>query len=127
MTVQVYFPRARSPHGKPLELEIRENATIEEVIEIALRNYSDEGWLPKLDEGLDGADETRRNARLSAAGWVLRIAEVDGEVDEDFPGPFVPNFQCHKRLKPIVIPQCRTERRKSRSSTSMRMLFSRQT
>ncbi len=101
--------------------------TIEEVIEIALRNYSDEGWLPKLDEGLDGADETRRNARLSAAGWVLRIAEVDGEVDEDFPGPFVPNFQCHKRLKPIVIPQCRTGRRKSRSSTSMRMLFSRQT
>jgi len=87
MTVQVYFPRARSPHGKPLELEIRENATIEEVIEIALRNYSDEGWLPKLDEGLDGADETRRNARLSAAGWVLRIAEVDGEVDEDFPAP----------------------------------------
>jgi hypothetical protein len=32
------------------------------------------------DEGLSVAEE-----KLSTVGWVMKIAEDDGEVDEDFP------------------------------------------
>lgn len=89
MTIQVFFPHARSPIGKPLELKVRKDATIEEVIGFALWSYWEEDWQPKLDEGLDGVDEARKKAHLSAAGWLLKIAEDDGEVDEDFPGLFI--------------------------------------
>lgn len=85
MIVNVFFPQARSPAGKPLELNVRKDASVEEVIGFALWSYWEEGWLPKLDEGL-GEDDPRRKAKLSAVGWVLRIAEEDGELDEDFPG-----------------------------------------
>lgn len=83
--LQVFFPHARSPIGKPLELKVRKDASIEEVIGFALWSYWEEGWQPKLDEELS-ADDAKKAARFSAAGWVLRIAEDDGEVDEDFPG-----------------------------------------
>lgn len=84
--VTVFFPHARSPIGQSLVLQVRKDATVEEVLGFALWSYWEADWEPKLDDGLDGADEAKRNARLSAAGWVLRIAEDDGEVDEDFPG-----------------------------------------
>ncbi|GJJ10541.1 hypothetical protein Clacol_004768 [Clathrus columnatus] len=69
-----------SDHKDPVTLEVRSDATIEEVIGFALWTYWEEGFTPKLDEG----DETRKRDRLSAAGWSLRITE-DGEVDDDFP------------------------------------------
>ncbi|TFK22392.1 hypothetical protein FA15DRAFT_671597 [Coprinopsis marcescibilis] len=85
-TVRVYFPRANRPAGKAMELNVRKDASVEEVIGYALWNYWEEGWLPKLDEGL-GDDDTKREHMLSAVGWILRIAEDDGEVDDDFPPP----------------------------------------
>ncbi|KAL5530052.1 AVO1 [Sanghuangporus sanghuang] len=84
MDVTVYFPHAMKPANKPMKLNVRKDATIEEVIGFSLWSYWEEGWLPKLDEGIP---EERKDERLSAIGWVLRIAEDDGEVDEDFPAP----------------------------------------
>ncbi|KAJ7583242.1 stress-activated map kinase interacting protein 1-domain-containing protein [Mycena floridula] len=68
--IMVYVPHATKPRGKPLQLNIRTEATIEEVVGFTLFKYWEEGWLPRLDEG-----------------WVLMIAEDDGEVDDDFPPP----------------------------------------
>lgn len=84
-TIQVYFPHAKQPHGKAMDLNVRKDATVEEVIGFALWSYWEEGWLPKLDEGLNGEDDPKWATRLSAVGWILRIAEEDGEVDDDFP------------------------------------------
>ena len=83
MEVTVFFPHATKPANKPLKLTVRKDATIEEVIGFSLWSYWEEGWLPKLDEGVP---EEKKKERLSAVGWILRIAEDDGEVDEDFPG-----------------------------------------
>ncbi|KAI0077620.1 hypothetical protein K474DRAFT_1643093 [Panus rudis PR-1116 ss-1] len=87
MTVCVYFPHAREPSGRAMELNVRKDATVEEVLGFALFTYWEEGWLPKLDEGLSGEDDPNWAVRCSALGWILRIAEEDGEVDEDFPPP----------------------------------------
>ena len=83
MEVTVYFPHATKPANKPMKLNVRKDATIEEVIGFSLWSYWEEGWLPRLDEGVS---EEKKKEKLSAVGWVLRIAEEDGEVDEDFPG-----------------------------------------
>ncbi|ETW75996.1 hypothetical protein HETIRDRAFT_461100 [Heterobasidion irregulare TC 32-1] len=80
-TITIFFPHAREPAGKPMELNVRKDATMEEVLGFALWNYWEEDWQPRLGEK-DESDDT-----LSAVGWVLRIAEDDGEVDEDFPPP----------------------------------------
>ena len=80
MDVKVFFPHAREPKGKSRTLSVRRDATIEEVIGFALWSYWEEGWLPKLNEGVSENDP-----KLSGIGWIMRIAEDDGEVDEDFP------------------------------------------
>ncbi|KAJ7778713.1 stress-activated map kinase interacting protein 1-domain-containing protein [Mycena maculata] len=85
--VQVYFPAARAPKGQAMDLNVRRDATVEEVIGFALWTYWEEGWLPKLDEGMENADEEKLATRLSPVGWIMRIAEEDGEVDDDFPPP----------------------------------------
>lgn len=64
-----------------MDLNVRKDASMEEVVGFALWNYWEDGWLPKLDEGTSGEDDPK----LSAVGWIMRIAESDGEVDEDFP------------------------------------------
>lgn len=87
MTIPVYFPHAAKPRGKPLELCIRRDATVEEVIGFALYTYWKEGWQPRIDEGLSGEDDERWHVRVSAVGWILRMAEEDGEPDDDFPAP----------------------------------------
>lgn len=84
-SVCVYFPHARKPSGQMMELNVRKDATVEEVLGFALWTYWEEGWLPKLDEGLEGEDDPKWAVKCSAVGWILRIAEEDGEVDEDFP------------------------------------------
>jgi target of rapamycin complex 2 subunit MAPKAP1 len=81
MNVQVFFPHALQPPGNAMDLNVRKDATVEEVIGFALWSYWEEGWLPKLDEGQNWEDDPQ-----SAVGWIMRIAESDGEVDEDFPG-----------------------------------------
>lgn len=83
--VSVYFPHAYRPTGKPMELTVSRDATVEEVIGFALWTYWEEGWLPKLDDGLTGPDDPKWENRISACGWILRLAEDDGEVDDDFP------------------------------------------
>ncbi len=85
-TVQVYFPHAEQPRHKPLLLNVRADATVEEVIGFALWSFWEERWLPKLDDGLSGESDPRWKVRLSTVGWVLRMAEDDGEVDDDCPG-----------------------------------------
>ncbi|RPD65261.1 hypothetical protein L226DRAFT_543384 [Lentinus tigrinus ALCF2SS1-7] len=87
MVVRVFFPMAREPANRALDLSVRKDATVEEVLGYALWTYWEEGWLPKLDEGLSGEEDPKWAIRCSAAGWILRIAEEDGEVDEDFPPP----------------------------------------
>ena len=79
----VFFPFAREPQGKPMTLSVRKDATVEEVLGFALWSYWEEGWLPRLDE-----DQNVPEEKLSAVGWVLTVAEEDGEVDEDFPREF---------------------------------------
>lgn len=85
VTVSVYFPHAKRPAGKPMDLVISRDATVEEVIGFALWTFWEEGWLPKLDEGLSGPNDPKWEDRISACGWILRLAEEDGEVDDDFP------------------------------------------
>ncbi|KAF9239245.1 stress-activated map kinase interacting protein 1-domain-containing protein [Melanogaster broomeanus] len=82
MDVKVFFPHARQPKGKVMLLNVRRDATVEEVIGFTLWSYWEEGWLPKLNEGVREDDP-----KLSGIGWIMRIAEDDGEVDEDFPPP----------------------------------------
>ncbi|KAJ7594662.1 stress-activated map kinase interacting protein 1-domain-containing protein [Mycena floridula] len=86
INVSVFFPHAHKS-SKAMELNIRKDSTIEEVVGFALFTYWEEGWLPKLDEGLQGEDDPKWATRVAAVGWILRIAEDDGEVDDDFPPP----------------------------------------
>ena len=85
--VAVYFPRAKKPMGQVMELNVRKDASFEEVLGYALYKYWEGGWLPKIDEGLEGEEDPKWGTVCSAVGWILRIAEEDGEVDEDFPPP----------------------------------------
>ena len=81
MTVTVFFPFAREPAGEAMRLSVRKDATVEEVLGFGLWSYWENGWLPRLDdEELSDAEE-----KLCTVGWVMKIAEDDGEVDEDFP------------------------------------------
>ena len=81
MVVTVFFPFARERAGEPMRLSVRKDATVEEVLGFALWSYWEAGWLPRLDE----EDVSVFEEKLSAIGWVMKIAEDDGEVDEDFP------------------------------------------
>ncbi|KZT35303.1 SIN1-domain-containing protein [Sistotremastrum suecicum HHB10207 ss-3] len=81
--ITVFFPHSSKP-DQAMDLNVRKDATVEEVIGFALWSYWDEGRLPSLEDGA-GRSEEERKVRLSAVGWSLRIAEDDGEVDEDFP------------------------------------------
>ena len=94
MVVNVYFPHAREPAGKPLKLKVRKDASVEEVLGFALWSYWEENWLPKIDEGLQGEEDPKWESRCSAVGWILRIAEDDGEVDEDFPRKSLSFYSC---------------------------------
>ncbi|KAJ7649389.1 stress-activated map kinase interacting protein 1-domain-containing protein [Mycena polygramma] len=62
--VQVYFPLARAPPGQAMDLNVRKDATAKE-----------------------NAEEEKLATRLSAVRWILRIAEENGEVDDNFPPP----------------------------------------
>jgi hypothetical protein len=109
MTATVFFPFAREPAGKAMALSVRRDATVEEVLGFALWSYWEEKWLPRLDEDLNAPEE-----RLSAVGWVMKIAEDDGEVDEDFPrkseGRFTKTTKLKKKKKPLPT-LCSTEQR----------------
>ncbi|CAE6411254.1 unnamed protein product [Rhizoctonia solani] len=67
-----------------LEVKVRRDALAEELIGFGLWAYWESEQEPRLDEGLQGKTQVERDARLSSAGWNLRMWE-DGEVDTDFP------------------------------------------
>lgn len=87
ITLDVYFPHSKQPF-EAVKINVRKDATVEEAIGFGLWTYWEQKLEPKLDEGLGGDDDRQRTTRLSGIGWSLRIAEDDGEVDEDFPRKF---------------------------------------
>jgi hypothetical protein len=76
LTLSVYFPHSKLS-SKKVKLEVKKDLSVEEVIGCALWAYWEDGREPELEVGEEGQETT---------GWNLRIAEDDGEVDEDFPG-----------------------------------------
>jgi hypothetical protein len=72
--LKVYFPNSQKPK-QPLNLVVKRDATVEEVIGFALFSYVEEKRLPAMDD---------KNSFVIA--WNLRIVEDDGLIDEDFPG-----------------------------------------
>jgi hypothetical protein len=83
MVVTVFFPFAREPAGEPMRLSVRKDATVEEVLGFGLWSYWENGWSPRLDD--EDINPNTSEEKLTAVGWVMKIAEDDGEVDEDFP------------------------------------------
>lgn len=101
MTVDIYFPWAESrqppsssppasgaisvhPKAKCMKLNIRKDATMEEVIGYGLYCYVEERWKPELDPPGSSLSDSEREAKTTTIGWTLMIVE-DGEVDDDFP------------------------------------------
>ncbi|SJX61021.1 related to Stress-activated map kinase interacting protein 1 [Sporisorium reilianum f. sp. reilianum] len=102
MTVEIYFPWAESRQQpqlssppasgaisvhaktKSMKLNVRKDATMEEVIGYGLYCYVEEGWKPELDPATSTQSDAEREARTTTMGWTLMIVE-DGEVDDDFP------------------------------------------
>ncbi|KAG8856488.1 hypothetical protein FRB91_000769 [Serendipita sp. 411] len=85
ITLNIFFPESKKPFSAT-KITVRKDATVEEVIGFGLWTYWENKLEPPLDEGL-AEDDPRRNTVLSGVGWILRIGEEDGEVDEDFPAP----------------------------------------
>jgi len=83
MVVTIFFPFAREPTSESMRLSVRKDATVEEVLGFGLWSYWENGWLPRLDD--EDTNSNNSEEKLSAVGWVMKIAEDDGEVDEDFP------------------------------------------
>ncbi|KIM24063.1 hypothetical protein M408DRAFT_331981 [Serendipita vermifera MAFF 305830] len=81
ITLNIFFPESKKPFSAT-KLTARKDATVEEIIGFGLWTYCEQKLEPPLDLGEPSSD-----AAVSAAGWVLRIGEEDGEVDEDFPAP----------------------------------------
>jgi len=82
-TLNIVFPESKNPL-KITQITVRQDATVEEVIGFSLWTYWEQKLEPILDEGMEEDDPTREIV-LSATGWILRVCEEDGEVDEDFP------------------------------------------
>lgn len=87
LPMKIYYPFSREPF-KPIEITVRKDVSVEEVIGWALFRYCEEGRKPEVYEGHDKGPNKDVNPAIwrTTAGWALRIVEDDGEVDEDFPG-----------------------------------------
>ncbi|GAA5937267.1 hypothetical protein JCM3775_001596 [Rhodotorula graminis] len=79
LRLRLFFPRQGK--DEPVEVSVKRDVSVEEVIGVGLWAYWEEGREPGLESEVreDEAREGRETAR-----WDLRIVE-DGEVDEDFP------------------------------------------
>lgn len=73
LSLELFYPHSDEP-SEPVIVQVRKDATVEEVTGYALWKYWEEGLQPPIAE----EDCTTIN-------WGLRIVEDDGEVDEDFP------------------------------------------
>ncbi|KAH8548963.1 stress-activated map kinase interacting protein 1-domain-containing protein [Umbelopsis sp. PMI_123] len=72
-TLCVYLPFCSEP-DKPVNVIVRSDALVEEVIGFLLYQYIEQKKTPKLDPDM-----------CNVVRWVLRIAEEDGEIEEDLP------------------------------------------
>ncbi|RUS33356.1 stress-activated map kinase interacting protein 1-domain-containing protein [Jimgerdemannia flammicorona] len=84
MTLCVYTPYATTPK-EPMTVVVKRECSVEDVIGYALYQYMDEKREPGLKEELWDINL-----------WVLRIAEDDGEIEEDLPVKL--NEQLHAKL-----------------------------
>ncbi|KAG8876850.1 hypothetical protein FRB97_003850, partial [Tulasnella sp. 331] len=73
MVISVFFPHSPVAASKATEMKVRKDATVEEVIGFGLWTYWDKGLEPKLDDGLGGEDDPKRDVVLSAVGWNLPL------------------------------------------------------
>lgn len=87
LSIKIYYPFSSEPL-KPIDITIRKDVSVEEVIGWALFRYCEEGRKPEVDDAHDKGPNKDVNPVIwrTTAGWALRIVEDDGEVDEDFPG-----------------------------------------
>ncbi|CAO1621588.1 unnamed protein product [Jaminaea pallidilutea] len=84
MGVDMYFPWS-AESSKPLHLDVRKDATMEELIGYSLFCYVEANRQPSIEQTLSSA--TAADPAIDAATtipWALRIVE-DGEVDDDYP------------------------------------------
>lgn len=90
-TLRVYFPHSITLKHTPREIRVRKDVSVEEVIGHALWVYWEDKAEPPLDDPIP--PDIDKKVRLSSAGWCLRIVEEDteGEVDEDYPGMYMPS------------------------------------
>lgn len=75
--LQLFIPSSREPL-RPLNICVKSDANVEEVIGFALCEYMNDGRLPLIAEKL-----------RYVTAWNLRIVEDDGTLDDDFPGIFI--------------------------------------
>ncbi|KAI9479526.1 stress-activated map kinase interacting protein 1-domain-containing protein [Zychaea mexicana] len=73
ITLCVYLPHWTHPY-KPINLVVRPDAIVDDVIGYILYDYVEKKRKPSLQEEM-----------YDIAQWVLRIAEDDGEIEEDLP------------------------------------------
>ncbi|KAJ1912498.1 Component of a membrane-bound complex containing the Tor2p kinase [Mycoemilia scoparia] len=80
MELKIFIPQVQgettSDGGimKPLKVSVQKNVTVEQGIGYILFHYINEQLTPPLPQD-----------KLDVVEWTLRIAEDDGEIDEDFP------------------------------------------
>ncbi|PWZ00991.1 hypothetical protein BCV70DRAFT_159603 [Testicularia cyperi] len=101
MTVDIFFPWSNArqapsasppssgaiavqPNTKSMKLNIRKDATMEEVIGYGLYCFVEEKWQPELEPLASQMTDEEREIKTTTIGWTLMIVE-DGEVDDDFP------------------------------------------
>lgn len=92
LKLRLFFPHSKTKAGKKcVEVRVRKDITVEEVIGSGLLAYWDDGMEPPLlaEADAEAWDGETLIGRLDPAAWNLRIVEDDdGEVDDDFPGMY---------------------------------------
>lgn len=72
--LKIYIPHSDKPKD-PMQVFVKREATIEDVIGYILYQYYHEGRTPQLNDD-----------QSTVVQWNLRIVEDDGEIDDDLPG-----------------------------------------
>lgn len=72
--LKIYLPSSDKPKD-PMQVVVKREATVEDVIGYILYQYYNEGRTPLLSDELS-----------TVVQWNLRIVEDDGEIDDDLPG-----------------------------------------
>ena len=73
LDVRVYFPYAQQPHSQHMKLTLKQNATVQGLIGLALCTYYERAWLPVIPS------EQVESRRLS--NWSLYLVDHNGFLD----------------------------------------------